>query len=134
MNDDRIIANLLATLHDGMKPTENVWRATMRGEAARAAGHWIAVTPTAAQEIRTRGKARGATPVFRIRLATQPAGSNREMVEWIDDVGDTDLVFESNGIEVAIDPVSLRYLSGLTLDVVSETFRLDRLGGANDAG
>ena len=30
---------------------------------------------------------------------------------------------ESDGIEVAIDPVSLRYLTGLTLDVVEATFR-----------
>ena len=98
MDDEPTKGNLLAMLLDGMKLTENVWRGCIRGHAARGAGRSIAATPAAALEVCNQGKARGAKPVSRIRLAKKEMGSNRELVEWIGDAGETDLVFESEGI------------------------------------
>ena len=118
--------DLLATLLEGIV-TENVWRAIIRGEAAKSTSHWFGVTPAAALEVQKRGQARGARPTTRIRLAKQEAGANREMFEWVCEVGKTDLMFDSNGIQIAIDPVSLRFLTGLTLDFVDGAFRIDRL-------
>ncbi|MEO8549194.1 MAG: hypothetical protein ABI678_04455 [Kofleriaceae bacterium] len=125
---DEAAGQVLGMFLGGMAVTENVMRAQIRGEAARAAGRWLAVTPLAACEVRAQGKARGAKPVFRIRLATREVTSTREMVEWVGDVGETDYVFVTeDGIEIAIDPRSLDYLEGLTLDFVAGAFRLDRL-------
>jgi len=109
-----------------MNPSDSVWRTSVRGHTATNAARSIAVTPVAASEVRKQGRARGATPVFRIRLAKQSA-STREVVEWIGDVDAADVVFESEGIEIAVDPQSLSALGGLTLDFRDGVFRLDRI-------
>jgi iron-sulfur cluster assembly protein len=108
-----------------MNPSDSVWRTSVRGHTASNGARSIAVTPIAASEVRKQGRARGAMPVFRIRLARQSA--TRELVEWIGDVDPTDVVFQSEGIEIAIDPQSLSYLGGLTLDFRDGAFRLDRI-------
>jgi hypothetical protein len=46
---------------------------------------------------------------LRIRLAAQR--DKRELVEWASDVSETDCVFETGAIDIAIDPETLRSLA-----------------------
>jgi iron-sulfur cluster assembly protein len=57
-----------------------------------------------------------------VRLAVQPAGCSgyRYRVDHADAIGAEDVVFESNGIRIAVDPASLPHVQGTTLDVVQE--------------
>jgi iron-sulfur cluster assembly protein len=57
-----------------------------------------------------------------VRLAVQPAGCSgyRYRVDHADAIGAEDVVFESNGVRIAVDPASLPHVQGTTLDVVQE--------------
>lgn len=69
-----------------------------------------------------------------VRLAVQPAGCSgfAYRIDPADAVRDDDAVFESHGVRVAIDPASLPYLHGTTIDVVEEGLaRRVRFGNPN---
>ena len=57
-----------------------------------------------------------------VRLAVRPAGCSgyRYRVDHVDTIDPQDMVFESNGIRIAVDPVSLPHVQGTTLDVVQD--------------
>jgi iron-sulfur cluster assembly protein len=89
--------------------------APLRG-TARA----IALSGSAARHLAAQlAKRPGAVAV---RLAIQPAGCSgyRYRVDHADAIRAQDVVFESNGIRIAVDPASLPHVQGTTLDVVQE--------------
>jgi iron-sulfur cluster assembly protein len=75
-----------------------------------------------------------------VRLAVQAAGCSgyRYRVDHADAVGAQDVVFESNGIRIAVDPASLPHVQGTTLDVVQEglsrRLRFDNPNAAQTCG
>jgi iron-sulfur cluster assembly protein len=80
----------------------------------------ILLTESAARHFAAQlAKRRGAVAV---RLGVQPAGCSgyRYQVDHADAIGVEDVVFESNGIRIAVDPASLPHVQGTTLDVVQE--------------
>ena len=82
----------------------------------------IVVTEAAAQEIaKQRGK-RG-TPNARIRVGVRGGGCTgfTYVFEWADEVKPTDSEFsgpEGTGVAIVVDPKSLVFLGGMTLDFV----------------
>lgn len=80
----------------------------------------ISLTETAAQHVNgflsKRGKGVG------IRLAVKTTGCSGLMyvLEPVDQVLDEDLKFESQGIDVFVDPKSLVYLDGTEMDYVKQ--------------
>ena len=42
------------------------------------------------------------------------------MLEFVDEIEDTDEVFESNGVKIIVDPKSLIYIDGTELDYGKE--------------
>lgn len=66
--------------------------------------------------IAKRGKGMG------IRLGVQTSGCSgmAYKLEFVDDAEGDDLVFESHGVKVVIDPKSLPYIDGTQLDFVRE--------------
>jgi len=82
----------------------------------------IVVTEAAAQEIaKQRGK-RG-TPNARIRVGVRGGGCTgfTYVFEWADEVKPTDTEFsgpEGTGVAIVVDPKSLVFLGGMTLDFV----------------
>jgi iron-sulfur cluster assembly protein len=75
-----------------------------------------------------------------VRLAVQAAGCSgyRYRVDHADAIGAEDVVFESNGIRIAVDPASLPHVQGTTLDVVqdglSRRLRFDNPNAAQTCG
>lgn len=57
-----------------------------------------------------------------VRLGVAPAGCSglRYRVDFADTIRDDDVVFESDGIRIAVEPASLPHVQGTTLDLVQE--------------
>ena len=78
----------------------------------------IELTDNAAQEIRTQAAKRG-TPHAALRVGIRGGGCTgfAYLFEWADGPPkETDKVFEKDGVRVYVDPKSLVYLDGTTLD------------------
>jgi iron-sulfur cluster assembly protein len=75
-----------------------------------------------------------------VRLAVQAAGCSgyRYRVEHADVIGADDVVFQSHGVRIAVDPVSLPHVQGTTLDVVQDglarRLRFDNPNAAQTCG
>lgn len=85
----------------------------------------ITISPAAIKEI-SRLKSKLANPEALFRLQVQPGGCSG----WIyklnfDPPNQSDRLYESNGINIIVDPGSIEYLNGLTLD-----YSEDLMGGA----
>ena len=76
---------------------------------ARAAGH-------VQRTIAKRGKGIG----LRLGVKTTGCSGLAYKLEFADDAQEGDVRFESNGVQVLIDPKSLAYLDGTELDFVRE--------------
>ena len=59
---------------------------------------------------------------FGIRLGVKTSGCSgmAYKLEFVDNTENEDLVFESHGVKVVIDPKSLAYLDGTELDFIKE--------------
>src|SRR5690554_5854232 len=57
-----------------------------------------------------------------LRVGVKPTGCSgyQYVVEAAEKINDQDQVFESNGVKIVTDPLSLRYLAGTELDYVRE--------------
>ena len=81
----------------------------------------ILVTESAAQEIARQREKRG-TPNARIRVGVRGGGCTgfTYVFEWADEPKPTDKEFKAEGhdIGIVVDPKSLVYLGGMTLDFV----------------
>lgn len=85
----------------------------------------INISSSAIHEIR-RLQAKFANPELLFRLQVEPGGCSG----WIyklnfDTPTQSDRVYQSNGIDILVDPSSLKYLDGLNLD-----YSEDLMGGA----
>jgi iron-sulfur cluster assembly protein len=75
-----------------------------------------------------------------VRLAVQPAGCSgyKYRVDHAEAIGAQDVVFESRGIRIAVDPASLPHVQGTTLDVVQDglarRLRFDNPNAAQTCG
>ncbi len=88
---------------------------------ARAAGaSAVSVSERAAKYL--AGQLAGHPGAVAVRLAVKPDGCSGfgYRVEFANAVRADDAVFESGGVRVAVDPVSLAYLQGATVDLVQE--------------
>ncbi|MEJ2508947.1 MAG: iron-sulfur cluster assembly protein IscA [Gammaproteobacteria bacterium] len=80
----------------------------------------ITLTDAAADRVKSflsnRGKGEG------LRLGVRPSGCSgmAYVLEFADDIGEEDQVFECNGVKVIVDPKSLLYLDGTELDFGKE--------------
>lgn len=82
----------------------------------------IVITAAAAQEI-ARQRAKRGTPNARIRVGVRGGGCTgfTYVFEWADEVKPTDREFagpDDSGIAIVVDPKSLVFLGGMTLDFV----------------
>jgi iron-sulfur cluster assembly protein len=79
----------------------------------------IAITESAAQEIARQREKRG-TPNARIRVGVRGGGCTgfTYVFEWADELKPKDTEFSEHGVAIVVDPKSLVYLGGMTLDFV----------------
>jgi iron-sulfur cluster assembly accessory protein len=81
----------------------------------------ITVTPTAVAEVRRYIEEQGAAPEAGLRVGVLPGGCSgfQYGLNIEDEPGEDDVVLDSNGIRLFVDPFSLQYLMGTEIDYVS---------------
>ena len=81
----------------------------------------ITVTATAVAEVRRYMEEQGATDAAGLRVGVLPGGCSgfQYGLNIEDEPGEDDMVLESNGVKLFVDPFSLQYLTGVEIDYVS---------------
>lgn len=80
----------------------------------------ITLTDAAADRVRTFLDNRGKGIGLRLAVRTTGCSGMAYVIEFADELDDTDQVFEDNDVTVIIDPKSLVYLDGTELDFGKE--------------
>jgi iron-sulfur cluster assembly protein len=80
----------------------------------------ITMTEAAARHVRQFLDNRGKGVGIRLGVRTSGCSGMAYEMEFADEVGADDLVFEDRGVKVVIDPKSLVYLDGTEVDYAKE--------------
>ena len=80
----------------------------------------ISLTQAAARHVNRYLSKRGKGLGVRLGVKTTGCSGLAYQLEYVDDLTPQDLVFESFGVKVLVDPKSLAYLDGTELDFVRE--------------
>lgn len=81
----------------------------------------ISVTPTAVAEVRRYMDENGATEEAGLRVGVLPGGCSgfQYGLNIEDAAGEDDMILETGGLRLFIDPFSLQYLGGVEIDYVT---------------
>ncbi len=95
------------------EPSENT-----PGTLATSAEIPVTVTKKAADMVRITKEQEGIDPSYGLRIAVRGGGCSgfEYALDFEEEVRDTDLVYEQEGLKVIVDPVSARYLAGTEID------------------
>ena len=82
----------------------------------------MAIQPTeiAAQRVQNFLKSRGKGIGLRLGVKTTGCSGMAYVIEFVDELDDSDTVFETNGVKVVVDPKSLIFLDGTQVDFSKE--------------
>jgi iron-sulfur cluster assembly protein len=80
----------------------------------------ITLTPQAANHINRYLTKRGKGLGLRLGVRTTGCSGMAYKLEYVDEPGTADHVFESHGVKVFVDPKSLSYIDGTELDYARE--------------
>lgn len=80
----------------------------------------ISLTPAAAERVRSFLVKRGRGEGLRVGVRTSGCSGMAYVIEYADKIETEDVVYESNGVKVIVDPKSLTYLDGTELDYTRE--------------
>jgi len=80
----------------------------------------ITLTEKAAEHVTAFFENRGKGVALRLGVKTTGCSGMAYVMEFADEIDDSDEVFESNGVKVIVDKKSLIYLAGTELDYAKE--------------
>ena len=80
----------------------------------------ITLTDVAADRVRTFLDNRGKGVGLRLAIKTHGCSGMAYVMEFADEIEETDNVFETNGLKIIVDPKSLVYLDGTEMDFTKE--------------
>jgi iron-sulfur cluster assembly protein len=80
----------------------------------------VTLTPSAAKHVAANLAKRGKGVGLRLGVRTSGCSGLAYKLEYADEVRPEDLLFESHGVKVVVDPKSLPYLAGTELDFTRE--------------
>jgi iron-sulfur cluster assembly protein len=80
----------------------------------------VTLTDTAAKHVASFLSKRGKGIGLRLGVRTSGCSGMAYKLEFVDEVHEDDLVFESAGVKVVVDAKSLPYLDGMELDFARE--------------
>ena len=80
----------------------------------------ITLTEVAADRVKSFLDNRGKGEGLRLGVKTTGCSGMAYVLEFVDEIEDTDEVFESNGVKIIVDPKSLIYIDGTELDYGKE--------------
>ncbi len=98
----------------------------------------VTLTEKAARHVSNYMTKRGKGVGIRFGVRTSGCSGMAYKLEFVDDVQAEDLVFESFGVKVMVDPKSLPYIDGTELDFVreglNEGFKFNNPNVKNECG
>jgi iron-sulfur cluster assembly protein len=80
----------------------------------------VSLTKPAAERIKSFLDSRGKGIGLRLGVKTSGCSGMAYVLEFVDDVDETDEIFETMGVKVIVDPKSLLYIDGTELDYAKE--------------
>ncbi|MDO9597909.1 MAG: iron-sulfur cluster assembly protein IscA [Azoarcus sp.] len=80
----------------------------------------VTLSESAAKHVANYIAKRGKGVGIRLGVRTSGCSGMAYKLEFVDEALDEDLVFDSHGVKVIVDPKSLAYLEGTELDFVRE--------------
>jgi len=80
----------------------------------------ISVTPTAASKIRCNLERRGGGVGIRLGIRTTGCSGLAYVLEYVDHPESTDVLFDSDGFKIVVDPKSLPIVDGIIVDYVRQ--------------
>ena len=80
----------------------------------------VTLTDAAARHVNRYLAKRGQGVGVRLGVKTTGCSGLAYKLEYVDEIGSEDMVFEGHGVKVIVDPKSLPYLDGTELDFVRE--------------
>ncbi len=80
----------------------------------------ITLTEPAAERVKGFLEQRGKGVGLRLGVRTSGCSGMAYVLEFVDEIEDTDTVFEAHGVKVIVDPKSLLYIDGTELDYGKE--------------
>jgi iron-sulfur cluster assembly protein len=98
----------------------------------------ITLTEAAAKHVQKSLAKRGKGIGLRLAVKTSGCSGMAYALEFVDGANPEDVAFESNGLQVVIDPRSLPFLDGTELDFVreglNEGFKFNNPNSKNECG
>ncbi|QVL45290.1 MAG: iron-sulfur cluster assembly protein IscA [Methylophilaceae bacterium] len=98
----------------------------------------ISLTPAAAQRVEKFLANRGKGIGLRLGVRTTGCSGMAYTLEFVDDLQTEDMLFESHGVKVIVDPKSLVYIDGTELDFtkegLNEGFKFNNPNVADECG
>ena len=80
----------------------------------------ISMTETAAGRVRDFLENRGKGEGIRLGVKTSGCSGMAYVIEFVDEIEDTDTVFEEHGVKLIVDQKSMVYLDGTVVDYSKE--------------
>ncbi len=80
----------------------------------------LSITDVAATRVHNYIASRGKGAGLRVGVKTNGCSGMAYVIEFVDDIEDSDHVFVSNGITIVVDPKSIVYIDGTELDYAKE--------------
>ncbi len=78
----------------------------------------ISLTDSAADRVRTHLEKRGTGIGLRLGVTQTGCSGYSYVINFADEIGKSDVVFEDKGIKVVVDPEALRLIDGTEVDFV----------------
>jgi iron-sulfur cluster assembly protein len=98
----------------------------------------ISLTESAAERVRSRLASRGRGLGLRLAVKTSGCSGYSYVVDYADEVRPDDLVFDTSGVKVYVDPASLAAIDGTRIDLVrqglNESFRFENPNVSAECG
>jgi len=80
----------------------------------------VTLSEAAARHVTRYLTKRGKGIGLRLGVRTSGCSGMAYKLEFVDEIGEDDTIFESNGVKVVVDAKSLPYLDGMELDYARE--------------
>lgn len=80
----------------------------------------VSLTQPAAERIRTYLETRGKGVGLRVGIKKTGCSGYAYVVNYADDIGDSDVVFEDYGVKIVVDKESLKLIDGTEVDFVKQ--------------
>ena len=80
----------------------------------------VSLTQLAAERVKTHLEARGKGVGLRVGIKKTGCSGYAYVINYADDIADSDVVFEDHGVKIVVDKESLELIDGTEVDFVKQ--------------